>query len=712
MLGSPLMPQGWGAGRDPEGGPGEPGPAPYVRTLVRHRWLLVIVTALGLAVGAAATLLMTPIYTAQATIELDREGDKVFGAGEVRPFDLGASDDEFFQTQYGLLRGRALAERVARTTGLDRDSGFVDRMRASRARALSSPADRSQSAVDLLRDHLTVAPMRGSRLVGIRFASPDPVMSARIANAFATDFIAAGLERRFEASVYARNFLEHSLGDVKARLEASESELVNYATRQQIIPLASGSQSDDPEAGQSLAGANLEALNSALAAAKADRIRDEERWRQARDSGDLAIPDVLENPTVQQLSQERAKLAAEYQDRLSVFKPDYPDMVELKTRLAETDRQLALQSKAVLESLHARYAAAAGIERKLAGEVDGLKAAVLDLRARSIRYTILQREVDTNRAFYDALLQRYKEVAVAGGVASSNVAVVEPARAPERPSWPKPLLNLILGGLAGVAAGGALALGREGLDQTVRTPADLEGDLALPLLGTIPPLRKGAAASTALADARSPLAEAYQTLSSTLRLASPEGFPASLSVTSAQPGGGKSTSALAIARNQARLGSRVLLVDADLRAPSLHVLMDADNRIGLSTLLTGDTRLEDSIQTGDQANLFLLTSGPIPSDPAEILAGRRFMALIGEATAGFDIVICDGPPIMALADAPAIAAALKTTVLIVEAGKTTGSQVRAARRRLELAGCRVLGVVLTRFDAPRGAYGYGFSRPV
>jgi len=706
--GAPLTPLGWGADQGPRGrSGGDSDLASYGRTLVKHRWILAIALALGLALGAAASLIMTPIYAARATVEVDREGDKVLGAGEVRPLDLGASDDEFFQTQYGLLRGRSLAERVAQTLQLARDDAFVDRMGAGKARANLSPPDRAERVIELLRDHLSVIPTRGSRLVGIRFSSPDPALSARVANAFADDFIAAGLDRRFGASAYARNFLEHSLADVKARLEASEGDLVAYAARQQIIPLASGSPSDDPDAGQSLAGANLEAFNTALAAAKADRIRDEERWRQARNAVGLAVPDVLQNPTVQQLSQEHAKLAAEYQDKLSLFKPDYPDVVALKARLDETSRQIGLQTDAVRQSLHARYAAALGDERALAGQVDSLKAAVLDLRARSIRYTILRREVDTNRAFYDGLLQRYKEVAVAGGVASSNVAVVDRARAPKRPSWPKPLLNLVLGGLAGAVAGAALAVGRDGLDQTVRTTADVEGDLALPLLGTIPLLQKGMAASDALADARSPLAEAYQSLSSTLRLASPGGFPASLSITSAQAGGGKSTTALAIARNQARLGFRVFLIDADLRAPSLHTMTGIDNRVGLSTLLTGGARLGDAVQAGGEPNFFLLTSGPIPANPAELLAGSRFAAVIAEAAAAFDLVICDGPPIMALADAPAIAAATAAGVLIVEAGRTARSQVRAARRRLEMAGCRVLGVVLTRFDPPGGAYDYG-----
>jgi len=710
MAGSPLTPLGWGADRGSDGGPGgEFDLASWGRALVRHRWILAGAVAVGLALGAAASLLMTPIYTAEATLQVDREGDKVIGAGEVTPLDLGISDDEFFQTQYGLLRGRSLAERVSRTLGLAQDDRFATRMTGRQVQA-NSPVARPRVVIHLLRTHLDVVPARGSRLVGISFSSPDPGLSARVANTFADDFIAADLDRRFQSSAHARDFLKRSLADVKARLEASEGDLVDYAASQQIIPLAGNPRSDNPDAGQSLAGADLEAFNTALAAAKVDRIRDEQRWRQARDSGGLAVADVLQNPTVQQLSQERAKLAAEYQDKLSVFKPDYPDMVELAARRTEIDRQLKLQTASVLQSLHAQYSAALASEHALAGQVDKLKGAVLDLRARSIRYTILKREVDTNRALYDGLLQRYKEVAVAGGAASSNVAVVDRAQAPRRPSWPKPLLNLIIGGLAGAVAGAGLAFGREGLDQTVRAPADLEGVLALPLLGALPPLQKGMAAGDALADPRSPLTEAYQSLCSTLRLASPGGFPPSLSITSAQPGGGKSTTALAMARNQARLGLRVLLIDADLRAPSLHTMVGADNRVGLSTLLTGAARLEDAAQAGEVANLFLLPCGPISPSPAELLAGNRFATVIAQAMAAFDIVICDGPPIMALADAPAIGAATGATVLIVEAGRTGRSQVRDALRRMEMAGCRIVGMVLTRFDPPRGAYGYGYGR--
>lgn len=710
-MGAPsLTAVGWGVERPPGGNPsGELDLASYGRILAKNLWILAGAVVAALALAGAVTLLAAPIYTAQATLQIDREGGKVVSAGDVFPTEMLTSDDEFFQTQYGLLRSRSLAERVSRTLGLARGDAFIKRMEGGRPRPFSSPSAREQKVVDLLEKNLDVVPTRGSRLVRIGFSSRDPELSALVANAFADDFIAGGLDRRFEASAYARAFLERRLAEVKARLEASERALVAYAASHEIIPLAPAARSNNPDVGQSLTGANLEAFNTALAGAKTERIRGEERWRLAQRTGGGDLPEVLQSPTIQQITQDRAKLAADYQDKLSVFKPDYPDMVELKARIVETDRQLALQSDAVRQSLHAQYDAAAANERALAGEVDSLKAAVLDLRARSIQYTILQREADTNRALYDGLLQRYKEVAVAGGVAASNVAVIDSARPPLHPSRPKPLLNLLIGGLAGAVIGVGLAFGREALDQAVHTPEEVEAELGLTLLGTVPPLKGGAPPSTALADARSPLAEAYQSLCSTLRLSSPGGFPASLLITSPWPGGGKSTTALAIARNQARLGFRVLLIDADLRSPSLHAMAGADNREGLGAVLTGAARLEGAIQPTAQADLFLLPAGPPPPNPAELLAGGRFAAVIAEAAAAFDLVICDGPPIMGLADAPLIGAAAAGTLVVIEAGRTGRSHARSALRRLGMAGCRVLGAVLTRFESPRGDYDYGYG---
>jgi capsular exopolysaccharide synthesis family protein len=652
--------------------------------------------------------LTRPIYTARTTLQIDREAEKVVSAGDLTPADNYG--DEFFLTQYGLLRSRTLAARVAESQGFTADTSFIramtGRRRLGSERAMTAEA-RRDAVLDLLKAHERVTPERGSRLVDVTFSSPDPILSARVANALAENFIASAFDRRFESSSYARDFLERRLAQVKARLEQSERDLVAYAASRQIIQLPGAGRADQPEAGPSLAAANLETFNTALAAARADRIKAEQKWRQAQAESGVGLSDILQSPTFQVLSQERAKLVAEHQDKLRIFKPDYPDVVRLKARIDETDLGLNQEAATIRQSLRAQYEVSLASERALAAQVDALKSAVLDLRGRSIRYTILQREVDTNRALYDGLLQRYKEVGVAGGVAANNISIVDRAEAPLRPSEPRPLLNMALAALAGIALGVALACLREAMDQAIRTPADVGADL--PLLGAIPVLEGRLEPRQALADARSAMAEAYYAVRSALQFSTPDGFPKTLLITSAAPGGGKTTTACALAQNVARLGFRVLLVDADLRNPSLGGLLGLDGPLGLSSLLTGAAALGGAAQATGYANLFVVTAGPPAPNPAELLASPRLPMLVAEGGATFDLIVFDGPPIMGLADAPTIGAAVAACVLVVEAGRTTRAQLSQSLRRMSMAGAHVLGAVLTKHKARGAPYGDGYD---
>ena len=427
------------------------------RALVKGRWTVLAILLAALVLGAAVTLLSPAAYTAETTLEIDREGPKITPIGEAAPVVSLLSADEFYQTQYGLLRGRALAARVAGMLGLDRDTRFIARMRGGAGDFTAPDAQdkRAHEVIRLLRRHTRITPLRGSRLVTIAFTSPDAVLSARIAGAFVAAFIETGLERRFAASSYARDFLGRELSAARATLEAGERGLAAYAAAQGVILLPG------PVIGRSLTAASLETFNTAMDAARADRILAEQRWRQAQTTG-LAAPEVLASPTVQLISQDRAKLAAEYQDRLRVYKPDYPDMLQLKARMDETDRQVAHEAGAILRSLHARYAAALGAETALAGQVEGLKTALTDLRARGIDYGIRGRDVDADRAVYDGLLQRYQDVGVASGVVAGNVFVVDPATPPDRPSWPRPWLIMLLATLVGLVGGVGAVLGFQG----------------------------------------------------------------------------------------------------------------------------------------------------------------------------------------------------------------------------------------------------------
>jgi capsular exopolysaccharide synthesis family protein len=672
----------------------------------KHAGLIASCIAAALALGAAVTLLTPPLYTSRTTLQIDRETEKVVSAQEQTPLDNFS--DEFFLTEYGLLRSRALAGRVAENLGLNADPSFLKTMVAEEPAASGTALTgekRRQRVVDVLLAHERVTPERGSRLVAITFSSPVPALSARIANAFAENFIAAGLDRRFEASSYARDFLEKHLAQVKTKLEQSERDLVAYAARQQIIQLPGGGQANQAEAGPSLAAANLESFNTALAGARAERIKAEQKWRQAQSGA--AMSEILQSPTFQALSQEHAKLVAEYQDKLRVFKPDYPDMAQLQARIQEIDRQLDSEARTIRQSFQVQYETALDNEKALSDQVSTLKSAVLDLRGRSIRYTILQREVDTNRTLYDGLLQRYKEVGVAGAAAANNISIVDRAETPLTPSQPRALLNMLLATLVGAALGGVLAYLRETLDQAIRTPADVEADI--PLLGAIPLLKRGVDPITALADPRSALAEAYHALRSALQFSTADGLPKTLMITSPTPGGGKTTTAFAVAQYVARLGFRVLLVDGDLRNPSLGAVTGLDGAVGLSSLLTGAAALRESVQASEFANLFVVTAGPPAPNPAELLASSRLPLLIAESSALFDMIVFDGPPVMGLADAPMIGASVAACLVVVEAGRTSRTQLLFALRRMSLGGARVLGAVLTKHRDRGDPYAYGHT---
>ncbi|WP_309090554.1 polysaccharide biosynthesis tyrosine autokinase [Phenylobacterium sp.] len=698
---------GWGDG---------PGDQPildlaiYWRMALKHRNLIIGCFLGVLALGAALTFLMTPIYTAQATLQIDRESARVFNLEEVSPSESLIQGEEFFQTQYGLLRSRSLAERVISTLGLASSDEALESIGATpppdQGSAAARAAARREAALEALQENLSVSPVRGSRLVAVGFDNPDPVVAARIANAFAENFIQANLDRKFESSKYAREFLEERIAQTKVRLEETERQLVAYAANQQIINVGeSGEDGDTPGASRSLTSNNLVALNSALARVRAERIAAEERWRSASSSPLMSLPAVLANPTIQRLTEQRALLNAEYQQKGQLYQAEYPEMVRLRAQIQEADQQIRTIATNIRNSIQREYETLANQEQSLQRQVTGLTGEVIDLRNRSIQYNILQRELDTTRTLYEGLLQRYKEVSVTGGVAANNISIVDAAAPPSEPSKPDLLLNLLLAAILGLGLGVVGALVLEALDETVATPDDAESKLGSPVLGVVPLLAKGQTTASALADVRSAFSEAYYSLITALQFSTPDGAPASILVSSARPAEGKSTTAYAVALNMARVGRRVLLVDGDLRNPSMHRVVGIENERGMSNLLSGSADLASVVHPTAHENLAFIPCGPLPPNPAELWGGDRVRDFLNEARSRFDHVVIDGPPVLGFADAPLLAAVVGGVVFVLESRGTKRGQARGALRRLRVGRAHLLGVVLTKFNAKSTSYG-------
>ena len=701
-----------GSMREPDG---TPLIRQYLRIAMRRKWVILGAIAGCVLLGVIVSLLMTPQYTAAATIEISREADQVTEFEGVER-EVAAADQEFYQTQYGLLRARSLAERVATQLKLVDDVTFFEMFDGP----TSDPAfelrngqyvasgrdERLREAAEILLEQVSIEPTRLSRLVDIGFTSPDPAFSARVANAWAESFIETNLERKSQSTSYGREQLQEQLAEYKDRLDESQRQLVAYASNQEIINLPAQTGGDGTTTQErSILVDNLANLNAELSDATADRIAAEARFRQAGGSG--ASVEALQNQAINNLRQRRAELSAEYEQLMVQFQPEYPAARALESQISELDSAISREEARVSGSLQSNYRAALQEEQALENQVERLKSEFLDLRRRSIQYNIFQQEVDTNRALYDGLLQRFKEIGVAGGVGVNNVSIVDLANVPELPSSPNLLLNILISILAGAGIGAALAFVLEQLDEAIDDPTELERRLGLPLLGSVPNVDEESPAE-ALGDPKSDLFDAYLAVQTNLGFTTDHGVPRSFAVTSTRPAEGKSTTALALATTLSRANRKVILVDGDLRSPSVHQLGGVGHERGLSNFLSGDDDVSSMTFVMPDLEFVAMSSGPIPPNAAELLVGDRLSILIDRLLEEYDHVVIDSPPVLGLADAPLIANRVEGIVYAVESHGTKLSTVETALNRLKSVKARVLGGVLTKFE-PRKAHGYDYD---
>ena len=680
--------------------------AEILSVIRRRRTLIAVIISALLVVGLLFSLLATRKYTASAVLEIQREtGSFVKVEGATSSDNI--ADQEFYQTQYGLLSSKSLAERVANDLALYSNTDFLkaagiveDDDAATPTTAISAQdrRNRTSAAAAYLLARFKVEPERFSRLVTIEFTGTDPALTKRVIDTWSTDFIRMTLARRYDATSYARNFLEQRLVQLRSRINDSERQLVDYASRQGIVNLPASTTGGE----RSIVAEDLANTNGELGRAVADRVR-----AQSRLNNGGAVDEALGNSTINSLRQRRAEQASDYAKMMAQFEPGYPPARALRQQMAQVDRSIAQEVSRVQRTLQESFASAERRETEFQQRMKTLKSGVLDFRRRSIQYNILQREVDTNRQLYDALLQRYKEIGVAGGVGVNNISVVDTAELPTRPSSPKLLLNMAIALVLGIGLSALAAFLLEQIDQGITDPGQVEGALGVPLLGTTPKLAGDPV--TLLGDRKTAISEAYLSVQTNLGFSTHRGFPASLAVTSSRAAEGKSTTAFAIAQSLGRTKRRVLLVDADMRSPSVHHLLNLSNDRGFSNYLTGEDDLDNLIVRAANEPMAIMTAGPQPPSAPELLSGDRFRTLIGELLARYDHVVFDIPPVMGLADAPLIASAVEGVVFVIEASGTHVSMAKVALGRLQNANARIFGTVLTKFDTKRGLFGSGYE---
>lgn len=702
---------------DSEGG-SDSGPRidiPFILATIRSQIIpSILIVALTVAAAVVWTMLQTPKYIATATVQIDDEAGRVLG-GEIDSAQAQSSTydvDRFLNTQLDVVRSRALAEKVADRLGAAGDARFFAAMEIPDGMAPTDRRAAKRAATSLLRGTLTVSLPRQSRIALISNESADPEMSARIANAYAEEFIRANLQRKFDSSAYARNFLSDQLAEARVRLENSERELNGYARAAGITRLHTGG--GETAAVTSVTTESLLQLNTAANQARAARIEAESRWRSISSGDPLSAREVSANGTVQGLLAQRAMVQAELEDERTRHLQDHPNVLRLEARAKTISAQIDRIVSGLKQGVRADYESARAAEGALNQQVSSLSDMAAGEQDRSVRFTVLEREADTNRALYDALLQRYNELTASAGVASSNISLVDPAIAPVAPSSPRLIINIAYGLFAGLILSGLLVLLRLQLDDKVRTPQDVQTKLGLKPLGLVTKSESGDVVQD-LQDPKSFVSEAYSSLRGAIGFAAGQKL-GMLLVTSMSPAEGKSTTCYALARGYAgeraaNSGGRVLLIDADMRRPSGHTFFGLTLDRGLSGVLEGKYPLEDAVHhIDDSEGLDFLPAGPIPADPGESVTSNAMRELLVSVQDRYDMVIVDSPPVLGLADAPALSAQLPATLLVIEAGTNSPSVLRNSINRLRLAEGRIIGATLTKYDpSVSGAYTGGYD---
>lgn len=694
------------------------------RALARHRRLILGVTALFTLAAGLYTLRITPQYESTVMLQIDRAAQKVVGFNTEFEVEEGPLSEQLqLRTQVELLKSRSLAERVIDEMGLYKPGasappaaapGEGDAVAAAPAGPLeqatallggwlarlhglvaAAPPEQNTlnraSALAQFQQSLAVEPIRNSRLVQISVRNADPQLAAGIANTTARAFLATHIERKLESSLYARQFLEEQIRQTKAKLEESERVINTYAKKNQILNLGDKG---------SAATQTFVDFSAALAKAEQDRIKAETLYNQVRLDPESA-PQAVVNEAIRAYKEQRARLEADYAKNRSVFKPDYPSMVQARAQIAELDGRIKTEVNNILSSIQGQYLAAKKAEDQLRAKVASTRAEVLSVQDRSVDMNLLSRELDTNRQVYDSLLQRLREVSVTAGLTTNNVSIVDRAAVPLFPASPNVKLNVGLGLMAGLFLGLLLALLREQMDDSVKNANDIETRYRLPLLGLIPFTRppkgrKEAVALLAHHEPRGTFAESYRSMRTALQFSTADGAPERFMVTSCGKNEGKSTTALALAINFAQMGQKVLLIDADMRKGGMHSLLKLPNDSGLSSFLSEDLDSAMLIRETPVPHMGLITAGPVPPDPVELLMGPRLGLLLDQARAlGYEQIVIDGPPLLGISDAIALGNQVHNIVLAVRAGVTRKESLKDALRRLRTAGLRPMGVVLT-----------------
>jgi polysaccharide biosynthesis transport protein len=702
--------------------PREPHLYDYLLILRKHQWLILSFMLAVVTIVSIATFRMQPVYVANAKIEIDRENTSVLPFPGADSYDYMVDFDNFVETQARILTSETLALQTIRNNGLVGSPVFSNGDAPSEAIATGSLANQPRPPeIAAFLGSLSVKRIPNTRLMEVTYESTDPGQAARILNAHLETYKALNIQGHYEATTEATTWLREQLNDLKRKVEKSENDRINYERQNQIWGV------DDK---QNMTTQRLMELNKDVTDAENDALKKRALYEYAESGALEAVPQIRDDPALQEMQKRRADLSAQYMDSLNQYGPNFPKVQRLQAQIKGMDDQIAKERKGIVVQLLSDYNQAKARQDLLTQRLDEQKAETNAMSEKMVQYNILKREAEANKAMYEGLQTKLREAGIAASLKASNIRVIDPAMIPSTPARPARTRNIALAFLVGLVGGVGLALLREYLDNTVKTPDDVETLVRLPSLAVVPAFGTAAESKKAVMLKgrssnghekrielvaqllpKSQMSEAFRALRTALLLSQPDQPPQVILVTSALPREGKTTTAANLAVTLAQLGDKTVLVDADLRKPGIGRLLNlaSGKYAGLSSYLAGASSLDlVSVPHPAIPNLVAIPTGPLPPNPADLLSSHRLADAIAELRTKFKFVIVDSPPVMAATDAVILSVQVDGVLLVVRSGDTPKTAFTRSRDLLVSVKSHLLGVVLNAVDASAPDYYYSY----
>ncbi|MFC1849121.1 GumC family protein [candidate division CSSED10-310 bacterium] len=678
----------------------------YLRVILKRKLLILAVIMLVMIITLIRSFTQQNLYTSKAEIQIESNHLQI-----VNDITQGTNRN-FYNTQYRLLLSKAILKDVLKKMG-----------------------SRHQLTLGNLYQYCRISPVSETQLVNIIYTAPNAQLASQLANIHAQVFIDSHLRKRYEATTIASRFIAEQVQAVQHDIQEDEKKLLEYLRSQEIIRVPKQ---------ESMTLAKLQRFDSSLTEAEADRIKKETHYQRLLDNLPETLPEVQANPSVQKLKTEYAELEKKYQSLSQRFQPDWPELKRLKTELDNTkllqEKEIKKVASAVIKSAQLAYENALERELELRKLLSDQKQKTQNFEVVINQYNALKMRIDNKKKLVSDLMIKESEAEVSARMKeerTSNIWIVEKAEPSFTPSFPNHRKNLSMGLLIGVILGLGVAFLLEYLDSTVKSAEVVERYLKLPFLGFIPsfpdedgisdPARLLSGKMTpnkkdgepqeisldliTLHHPKLPISEAYKNIRTSILLSSDNFSPRKILVTSSQPKEGKTTTAINLAVTLTQLDKKVVIIDADMRNPRIHKAFSLINSYGLSNFLTNNLDPKLLIKKCKVNNLGIITSGPRPSNPSELLSSAKMLQLIEKLSVTFDHVIIDSPPLLAVADALIIGKQVESTILIINADITSRETVAKARDRLFSVNVKIQGVVLNNVDTSKNSYYYYYYYP-